>query len=128
MSKYREVLSEACPATITDTWSWTATKKMAQRKLDSVSFVNAYCCYANSELRIKRFKQAARLAASLAQIEKLTAEAEQKKKKLEANLMAGAAPDALRKQRSNGMNFDAIIVKELVSIAYCFYLLSTSIR
>ena len=50
--RYREVLSEACAATTTDTWSWTATKKMAQRKLDSVSFVNAYCCYANSELEL----------------------------------------------------------------------------
>ena len=98
-----------------------ATKKMAQRKLDSISFVNAYCCYANSELRIKRFKQAARLAASLAQIEKLTAEAEQRKKKLEADLMADVAPDALKKLRSNGMNFDAIIVKELLSIAFIYY-------
>ena len=50
------------------------------------------------------------------QIEKLTVEAEQKKKKLEADLMAGAAPDALKKLGSNGMNFDAIIVKELLCV------------
>ena len=98
-----------------------AIKRMAQRKLDSVAFVNAYCCYANSELRVQRFKQAARLAASIAEIEKLTVEADQKKKQLECDLMADTAPGALQKLRSKGMDFDAITVKELLSIAFVYY-------
>jgi hypothetical protein len=98
-----------------------AVKKMAQRKLDSAAFVNAYCCYANSETRIKRFEQAARLAASIAEIQKLTIEAEHTKKKLESDMMGDAAPVALARLRSKEMNFNSITVKELVSIAYIYY-------
>ena len=97
-----------------------AVKKMAQRKLDSVAFVNAYCCYANSEVRIKRFKQAARLAASIAEIQRLTIGAEEEKKQLEADLMADTAPGALKKLRSKSMDFASITVKELTTIAYVY--------
>jgi hypothetical protein len=98
-----------------------AVKKMAQRKLDSVAFVNAFSCYANSELRIKRFKQAARLTASLAEISKLTQEADLAKKGLESDLMKDIAPGALRKLRSKNMDFNSITVKELHALAYEYY-------
>jgi hypothetical protein len=98
-----------------------ALKKMAQRKLDSVAFVNAFSCYANSELRIQRFKQAARLTSSLAEITRLTHEADLAKKDLESDLMKDIAPNALRKLRSKNMDFNAITVKELQALAYEYY-------
>jgi hypothetical protein len=98
-----------------------AVKKMAQRKLDSAAFVNAYCCHANSDLRIQRFKQAARLAASLAEITRLTQEADAAKKELEADLLKDTAVPALRKLRSKNMDFNGVTVKELQALAYEYY-------
>jgi len=98
-----------------------ATKRLAQRKLDSVCFVNAYCCYANSEVRVQRFKQAAQLAASLGEISKLSQEADASKKQSEADMFKDIAPGALTKVRLKNMDFNNLTVKELSAMAYEYY-------
>ena len=98
-----------------------ATKRLAQRKLDSVCFVNAYCCYANSEERIKLFKQAAQLAASLGDISKLSQEADATKKKAEADSFKDLAPGALAKVRLKNMDFNKLTIKEMQALAYEYY-------
>jgi hypothetical protein len=99
-----------------------ATKKLAKRKLDSVGFVNAYSCHANSETRLKRFRQAAQLSDSLAEISQFAQAESAAKKADEADKFKCAAPAALKVLRGRHNNeIGKLKVSELRAIAYEYY-------
>jgi len=111
-----------------------AIKKLAQRKLDSTGYVNAFCNSANSLKRIARLKAAAQLAASMADIYRAQHEESSKKKADEEDLLVAAAPAATIKLQSNSLAelgpaawFKKLTVKELRAISYEYYKVNTPV-
>jgi hypothetical protein len=98
-----------------------ATKRLAKRKLDAVGYVNAHSCYANSDARLKRFRAAAQLAASLAEISRTQQADSAAKKAGESDKLKTVAPAALKKLRSKQMLFEKLTINELRSLAYEYY-------
>lgn len=98
-----------------------ATKKLAKRKLDSVGFINAHCCHANSESRTAELKQSVELAASMAAVKHAEHNEKKKKQETATATVSEMAPAALRKLHAKNMAFTELTVKELQSISVvCF--------
>lgn len=98
-----------------------ATKKMAQRKLDSVGYITAHAEFASSPAKMKRMKQALELAKSLAEIARIdAAEDKAKKDELDKELLE-VAPDAVKKWYAKGKDFSKITIKEQRAIAHKYY-------
>jgi hypothetical protein len=94
---------------------------LAQRKLDAVGFIHAHCCYANNKTRIRRFKAAAQLTASLAEITRFTQEEASHKKAAKANKFKEIAPAALQKYRAKGLLFVKLTIAEIRAMAYEYF-------
>lgn len=98
-----------------------ATKKLAKRKLDMCTYVNAFCCYANSPERIKRMREAVRVAASLAEIAAADITEQSMKKQEELRALTDLASEALEKWKSKANDFSKLTIKELRALRFRYY-------
>lgn len=93
-----------------------ATKKLAQRKLNSTGFVSAFCGSGNGDEEIRRLRQAAQLAASLADAYRVEQEESKQKKEDEDAALEDHAPAALEKLRATGMQVQKLTVAQMRAI------------
>jgi hypothetical protein len=111
-----------------------AVKKLAQRKLDSTGFVNAFSNEANSEHRIQRLLQSAKLAASMAAIARAQVNDKKAKEADDEDALVVVAPVALKKVWSNNQEqlgmvewFKKLTVKEMRALNYAYYKVNTPV-
>jgi hypothetical protein len=98
-----------------------ATMKLATRRLDNVGYIKAHSGLANDPLRLERMNNCNTLAASMAEITRITAACEDKKKKGErANLIA-CVPGAITKLKLNQMDAMKLTKKERAAVLLIVY-------
>ena len=82
------------------------SKRLAQRKLDSTSFVNACCCEETNPKRLARLKAALEITASMAEVSKPQQEDKEKKNEEELTGLTPIATTSLLKLKSKDWVID----------------------
>jgi hypothetical protein len=98
-----------------------AQKKLAKRKLDALGYIKAHSGIQNDPERIKRLKDTAELAASIAEVKRADA-AEKKAKKIKTTGgLLDEAPAAAEKLKSKGGDPAKLKMKDIKAIALKYF-------